>query len=85
MWLTLESKTPSLFAPPHLYGSYLSTSNTVTGVSQLIVQFALTPAGGIGLMMYLVPTLSLLCVSIASLVLFSIVIVCISGNNHINK
>lgn len=40
-WLTLESKTPSVFAPASLYGSYLGTCNTITSLLQLGLSFAI--------------------------------------------
>lgn len=73
-WLTLESKTPSLLAPPHLYGSFLSASNTIVGIAQLLVSFGLHFLSGNGRLVYLVPVMVMLGVCIILLSLFALVV-----------
>ena len=74
LWLTFESKSPSIFAPPDLYGSFLGFSNSLTGILQLILNLVLpivmSKSSMEGKWIYLVPILALMVAGVVCLLIF---------------
>lgn len=74
-WLTFESKTPAVFAPPDLYGSYLGFSNSLTGILQLVLNLVIPTAIGSSLKgkwFYLAPVIILMELGVFCLFVFCI-------------